>query len=146
MQAERHRSALPTGPIQASGALPGHGIAQHQPRLGGHRRRGQQWLCPPVCPLVQLKARASARPCVVRAAWGQRPEAASAVAEHSLCIGIRLPAYGVDPVDAIADDVARTLELSHPPEPVKARACCDVNSTKGSLPVMEVQELSLIHI
>ena len=26
MQAEKHRSALPTGPIQASGALPGHGI------------------------------------------------------------------------------------------------------------------------
>ena len=48
MQAEKHRSALPKAPIQASGALPGHGIAQHQPRLGGHRRRGQQWLCPPV--------------------------------------------------------------------------------------------------
>ena len=39
MQAEKHRSALPTGPIQASGALPGHGIAQHQPRLGSLRRR-----------------------------------------------------------------------------------------------------------
>ena len=38
MQAEKHRSALPTGPIQASGALPGHGIAQHQPRLGSLRR------------------------------------------------------------------------------------------------------------
>ena len=39
LQAEKHRSALPTGPIQASGALPGHGIAQHQPRLGSLRRR-----------------------------------------------------------------------------------------------------------
>ena len=39
MQAEKHRSALARGPIQASGALPGHGIAQHQPRLGSLRRR-----------------------------------------------------------------------------------------------------------
>ena len=61
MQAEKHRSALPKAPIQASGALAGHGIAQHHPRLGGHWRRGQQWLCPPVCLLVHLKARAPVR-------------------------------------------------------------------------------------
>ena len=35
MQAEKHRSALPKAPIQTSGARPGHGIAQHHPRLGG---------------------------------------------------------------------------------------------------------------
>ena len=39
MQAEKHRSALRTGPIQASGAVPAQGIAQQQPGLGSLRRR-----------------------------------------------------------------------------------------------------------
>jgi hypothetical protein len=43
-------------------------------------------------------------------------------------------------VDAIAADVARTLEQRHPPKPVKARALCDVHSTRGFLAVMVVHE------
>ena len=68
--------------IQASGAVPGHGIAQHQPRLGRHWRRGQQWLCPPVRLLVHHKARVPVRPCVPRAARQRHREVATAVATH----------------------------------------------------------------
>ena len=44
--AEKHRSALRTGPIQASGAVPAQGIAQQQPGLGSLRRRAvpDAWL------------------------------------------------------------------------------------------------------
>ena len=80
------------------------------------------------------------RPCVPRVARQQLRELATAVAEHSVWGAIRLPAHGVHPVDAIADDVARTLEQRHPPKPVEARALCDVHSTRGFLAVMVVHE------
>ena len=63
LQAEKHRSALLRGRIQASGVVPRQGIAQQHPRLGGHWRRGEQSICPPVGLLVHHTARVLLRPC-----------------------------------------------------------------------------------
>ena len=51
-----------------------------------------------------------------------------------------LPAYSEDLDDAILDDVARTIDGSHPPKPLKAGALCDVYSTTAALAVKVLQE------
>ena len=80
------------------------------------------------------------RPCVSCLAREQLREAATAVAEHSLCYATRLPAHGVHPVDAIADDIVRKLDVSQPLKPIEATAVCDVYGTCCALAVMPMQE------